>query len=320
MAEDNDAPNRKKRDPILMVGTIVLALALVVVISGYAYAEYVYTDNTPMEYGDKLKVDYVGSFHGWYDGYNPDDPAAFNGDKGTIFDTSLWSVARTQGEDTEDHKFANEFTKRTEDKYVPFDVTVGSGSALTAFENAVIGKKPGETVYVKIENGYGVVPKDNLRTWSTTEMKGWDRTEKMTVNTFMATFGMTSTAVTHYTNLEHPYGWKCDAVVGSDGYVFVTHHVNLTDPEIAYKSVKGGMTVKVTANGTTKFDLKIEFDEEYDADGIFKLIQFKYLGKTYYVTGVTLGADGKQTGFTFKDTEEIKGMHLYFKITVVGYQ
>jgi hypothetical protein len=312
MAEDNDAPNRKKRDPILMFGTIVLALALVVVISGYVYAEYVSSDNTPMEYGDKLKVDYVGSFYGWYDGYNPDDPAAFNGDKGTIFDTSLWSVAKSQGEDTEDHDFAYEFTKRAEDKYTPFDVTVGSGQALTAFENAVIGKKPGETVYVKIENGYGTVPDNNLRTWST-EMTGWDLTERMTVSMFMATFDKTSTAVISYTNLEHPYGWKCDAVVGSDGYVYVTHHVNLTD-DIAYKSVNGGMMVKVTANGTTKFDLKFEFDKDYYENE--KLIQFKYDGKTYYVTSVDETA-GK---FTFKDTDEIKGMDLYFKIIVVGYQ
>ncbi|MDR0778248.1 MAG: FKBP-type peptidyl-prolyl cis-trans isomerase [Methanomassiliicoccaceae archaeon] len=320
MAEDNDAPRRKGRDPILMVGTIVLALAFVVVISGYVYAEYISTDNTPAEYGKTVKVDYVGAYYGWYDGYNA-ETGAFDAAKGTIFDTSLWSVAKSQGEDNEEYSFSNEFKKRSEKDYVHFDVTPGSGKALTAFENAVIGKKPGDVVYIKIEDGYGTVPDDNLKKWDT-KMTGWNFTERMTSSVFMTTFDKTSTALTSYTNLEHPYGWKCDAVVGNDGYVMVTHNVKdlIDDPDKAYKAVNGGMSVKVTSNAdATKFNLEFIFDEDYYKAG--KLVQFKYDGKTYYVTEVAVAADGKtQTGFTTKDTTEIIGMDLYFKMTIIGYE
>ncbi|MDR0791410.1 MAG: hypothetical protein LBE47_02600, partial [Methanomassiliicoccaceae archaeon] len=182
-------------------------------------------------------------------------------------------------------------------------------------ENAVIGKRPGETVYIMIENGYGTVPEKNLRTWSTA-MDGWDITERMTDSVFRATFDITTTTIIGYAGLEHPYGWKCDAIVGNDGYVYVTHHVK--DGE-TYDAVNGGMSVVVSANAdVTKFDLKFEFDKEYYEDG--KLIQFKYHDKTYYVTDVEVDTvTNEQINFTFKDMDEIVGMTLYFKITVVEH-
>ncbi|MDR0791624.1 MAG: leucine-rich repeat protein [Methanomassiliicoccaceae archaeon] len=312
MAEGSDAPKRKKRDPILIIGAIVLTMALTTVMSGHAYAQHQQAEG--IEHGDSYKVDYVGSFYGWYDGYN-EDTDAFDGDKGTVFDTSLWSVASSHGNDVEDHDFAYDFTKRDESWYVPYNMTVGSGQTLTAFENAVIGKRPGEPVYIKIENGYGAVPENSLRTWSTA-MSGWDLTEKMTGSVFRSTFDITATTITNYTGLEHPYGWKCNAVVGNDGYVYVTHLIEMGE---TYDAVNGGMSTIVSANThPTKFDLKIEFDKEYYESG--KLIQFKHNGEKYYVTDVEVDAvTEEQVRFTSKDTNEIVGMTLYFKITVVSY-
>jgi len=312
MSDDADTPRKKGRDPILMIGTIVLALAFVVVISGYAYGEIFGNDsNEPAKYGDAVKVNYVGSFYGWYDGHEQDGDQ-FSGEFGMVFDTSLWSVASNG-----DIQKSWGFTERKQEQYVPFNVTIGSGNALEGFETALIGMKPGETKWIIIQNGYGEVPEAQTQTWDmTTEM---EYTEKISAAEFRGTFGLTTSAPGFYSDLEHPYGWISQAVVNSDGTVTVTH---LVEPDTTY-TVNDYMTVEVTVSSDpTKFSIEFIFDGDKEvvetdpATGAVQIIEFKHGGQTYYITNI----DEAAGEFTTKSSREVVGMDLYFMITFVGYQ
>jgi len=306
MADDVDTPRKKGRDPILMIGTIALAVAFLVVISGYAYGELFGSDsNEPARYGDTVKVDYVGSFYGWYDG----NDGTVNG---AVFDTSLWSVAGN-----EDIWKSWGFTERKEEQYVPFSVTIGSGNALTNFETALIGMKPGETKWILIENGYGDVPAANVQKWGMTATIQY--TETMSAAEFRGTFDLTTASPGVYSDLDHPYGWKSQAVFNSDGTVMVTH---LVDTGIEYE-VKNSMdevimTVEVVSLDATTFDVEFTFVDVVYTDvttGDIQLIEFKSGGETFYITNI----DETASEFTTKSTREVVGMDLYFKITFVGY-
>ncbi|MDR2867021.1 MAG: FKBP-type peptidyl-prolyl cis-trans isomerase [Methanomassiliicoccaceae archaeon] len=318
MADENEVPKKDKRDPILMIGTIVLALAFVVVIGGYVYGELVPGEQGPMKFGDKVKVDYVGSYYGYYDGHVIE---GFEYDKAdtVIFDTSLWSVASSKGTGDEQYNFSYEFTKKAEESYSPFNVTIGSGGALKDFENALIGKKPGDIVHVSIPEAYGTVNALKMSEWGETK-SDMPLTEMMTVAVFKATFGIDTPSQGPYAGLSHPYGWKSDAVVNSDGSVIVTH---LVENGGSYKS-NDRLSTDVSFNDDGTFNVKFTVDHVFTNDTAtsVRLVEFKSGGQTYYITDV----DEDKTDWYFKakikdsTTNETTGMTLYFVITVVGYQ
>ena len=306
MAEDTDVPNRKTRDPILMIGTIVLALAFVVVSSSYVYGHFAPDPKEPVRYGDSVRVDYVGSFYGWYDGFN-DSTGGFDGAIGVVFDTSLRSVAS----DGDKYPKSWEFREREERDYMPLDVTVGSGGALADFEKALIGMVPGESKYIMIPKGYGDVPEANIRVW---EKSGtMNLTETISVTEFEATFGLTNANGT-YTNLLHPYGWKSDAWCNQDGTV-VVHH--LVENGKTY-TVNHDMTITVSGMGSGKFNVTFDITVTNVPDVGIKLIEFKSGGQTFFITDV--GNDFFITKSGTGSRNEVIGMDLYFKITLVGYQ
>jgi len=306
MADDTDAPSKKGRDPILMIGTIVLLLAFVVVISGYVIAEFQSEPKVPAEYGNKVKVDYIGSYYGWYDE-----------EGAVVFDTSMWSIAN-------DDNIAKswEFTKRAESQYVPFNVTIGSGGALADFENILIGMKPGETARISIENAYGIVPDAKFNTWNmstvsaapTDPLQPFSLTETMSVDMYKATFGVDTVVPGPQPELKHPYGWMSSAFCSTTGIVTVTHIVTdvTTDDANVYKNVDGSITATVTNLTATTFDVTFAFPDYVEG----KLIKFQHGGQSFFVTSV----DTVAGTFTTKSTEERVGMTLYFVITFVDYQ
>ncbi|MCL2786872.1 MAG: FKBP-type peptidyl-prolyl cis-trans isomerase [Methanomassiliicoccaceae archaeon] len=297
MTEDADVPNRKKRDPILMIGTIVLTLAFVVVISGYAYAQFVSDDGGQAKYGDRVKVDYVGSYYDWYDG-----------EGAVVFDTSLWSVAND-----DDIAKSYEFTKREERQYVPFNVTIGSAGALKDFENAIIGLSPGDTARIEIPNAYGVLDPSNIKKWDRSGME-LDKVQKMLLDEFRLTFGLGTVYPGKYTELQHPYGWTCTATVGSDGFAYVEHHV-ASGKTYPVGDGDARMTVAVSDGSvSSKFAMEFDFKEEFDGNGNLKLIQFMFEGSKYYVI------DADVDFFYTKNLAEREGITLFFVITFVGYQ
>jgi FKBP-type peptidyl-prolyl cis-trans isomerase 2 len=297
MSEDGDVPSRKGRDPILMIGAIVLALAFAVVISNYAYGELAPASNEPAGYGNAVNVNYVGSYYGYY----IDDKGNVN-DDAVIFDTSLWAVAKFFEDDAGKYNFSWEFTKKTENQCVPFKVTIGSGGALADFENVLIGMKPGDTARVFIKDAYGEVSPAKEKTWNKT--LNFSIMETMSVDAYKTMFALDVVYPGPQPVMKHPYGWTSSAFCGSDGIVTVTHDV--TDK--TYENVDGSIKTTVTTTSPTTFKIDLDFPKN---DG--KLIEFKYGGQKYYVTGV--GA----TTFNTKSTDERTGMDMFFVITFVAY-
>jgi FKBP-type peptidyl-prolyl cis-trans isomerase 2 len=307
MSEEADVQKRSGRDPILMIGTIILAVAFLVVISGHVIGQFSSDDNEPMKYGDKVKVDYVGSYYGYYD------------EGGFIFDTSQWDVAMLFGNDSgEEPFFSWEFTEKTESKCVPFNVSIGSGGALMPFEKAIIGLKPGDQIRVAIEakDGYGIVPAAKQTDWEKTV--SMPMMETMSVRMFKATSDITDVTPRTYSGLQHPYGWTSDAFFNSNGTVTVTH--NVADGGV-YKMSGDKIDVTTDLKGDGTFDVTFDIDFESSGSGEpdeIKLIEIKSGGKTYYITHV-YDSPGSPY-FTTKSTDEKTGMMLYFVIIVVGYQ
>lgn len=99
---------------------LVASLALIAGCTGQA--------DTTVDKGDNVSVDYIG----WYD-------------NGTIFDTSIASVAQEAG-------IYNAL--RT---YGPMSFVAGSGQVISGFDNATIGMKVGESKNVTLdpEEAYG---------------------------------------------------------------------------------------------------------------------------------------------------------------------
>jgi len=297
MAEDTETPNKKGKDPILLVGTVVLILAFSVVIGGYAYGEFASESKEPATYGSQVKVDYIGSYYGYYDE-----------EGAVVFDTSKWSIAN-------DENIAKswEFTKREEKQYTPFNVTIGSGGALTDFENILIGMRPGETVRIAIPDAYGTVKEAQYRTWEKT-MK-FEATETMSVEAYKLTFGIDRNILPGpQPEAKHPYGWMSDAVCDSNGIVTVIHKVTAeaADDKNVYWNADKSMRSTVTKD--TYGDLQVTFEFPDHQPG--RLIEFVFEGQKYYITDI----DEDAGEFTTKSTDEKTGMTLYFVITFVAYQ
>ncbi|MDR0198580.1 MAG: FKBP-type peptidyl-prolyl cis-trans isomerase [Methanomassiliicoccaceae archaeon] len=291
MSEDTDVPTKKGRDPILMIGAIVLALAFAVVISGYAYGEFTTEAKEPAKYGSAVKVDYIGSYYGYYDE-----------DGAVVFDTSKWSIASDEG-----IAKSWEFTERDEKQYVPFSVNIGSGGALRDFENILIGMKPGDTVRIKIPDAYGVVKPAEYRHWDlSTDFNDLSVTETMSIDMYKTMFALDTVYPGPQPDMKHPYGWMSSAFYDSTGIVTVTHHV---EDGKDYFDKDENIKFTVTTTSATTFNLAIEFSEDQDG----RLIEFRYGGQKYFITEF----DG--TAFTTKNTDERTGMDLYFVITFVDY-
>lgn len=139
------AGNKQKRDiePIMAISFVVFLLASVAVLSVFVYDNYIFAeDEVVIVPGSKVEVDYTGSIFGYYDEVGA-----------LIFDTSVKNHA-----EKESYNKVGNFTRTS---FKPLEVTPGSGKALTLFENALIGKKVGDTVRVTILQGEGYISKNN---------------------------------------------------------------------------------------------------------------------------------------------------------------
>jgi FKBP-type peptidyl-prolyl cis-trans isomerase 2 len=129
----------------------LISIALVIVMfAGLAGMTYVDEEGWPWENeeeekevikiqeGDEVTVDYTGRFLG------------AGGELGPVFDTSEPEVARNES-------IPKSQSFRMRPTYDDLTFTVGSGKMIKGFEEAVIGKKEGEsfTVTIPPEDGYG---------------------------------------------------------------------------------------------------------------------------------------------------------------------
>ncbi|HEY3420065.1 MAG TPA: FKBP-type peptidyl-prolyl cis-trans isomerase [Methanomassiliicoccales archaeon] len=141
--------------------------------------------------GNTVKVDYVGKL--------PD---------GRVFDTSLASVAN----DASVPKSLS-FVLRSNSSYSPLSFTVGSGSLIAGFNNAVIGMKIGETKTVTIppSEAYGNLVLSKVTNFNLTETK--NVYENMSFSQFITKYSVT--AVAGMTVTDPVYKWPVKVLLAN---------------------------------------------------------------------------------------------------------
>jgi len=117
--EESIKTSKKNYLPLIIAVLVILAVAVFVILS---------VSKPKLEIGDVVELDYVGSL-----------------EDGTIFDTSIQEIGTQAG------------LERT--KYSTLTITLGSGSLIQGFEEALVGMKKGETktVTIPVEKAYGEV-------------------------------------------------------------------------------------------------------------------------------------------------------------------
>ncbi len=290
---------KKKRDPIFSVCFVVFVVACVGVLGVYVDEHYIQSDDTAVSYGDTVTVDYTGSYYAYYDQ-----------EGAVIFDTSLSGV-----DGNDDYVKANEYSKGS---LSSIDVTVGDGSYLEMFENALVGHKVGDRIEVTIPVGDGyVAPGDSMHN-GVSNVLSIPSTQTMTKNAFDDMYpdvDLTAGTAVHFTTA---YGWEANAY-----YDVTTNSVVIVNmPSVGERysyvgnedSSFGDVYYTVNSIGDDgNYSVTISFENTIAAgDGIQMVQALDANGNTVYVTDV----DGST--FSYKTCAERCNIVLYFVITVVS--
>ncbi len=284
-------------DPIIKVSFVVFMLACVIVLGSTVYDKTL-ADHTSAaaEYGDKVIVDYVGSYYVYYEE-----------DGAVIFDTTLKSV----GDNNADYVKSWEYSKTS---YSTISLTIGNGKYLSMFENAIIGHHTGDKITVKIPaaDAYGLVSDSQKGTCSLSAGEA-SIVKEYTSAQFKEFFGKDApSAGTVNQKMTSPYGWDAFVSVDTDGKV-VVNYSNVIAGDTLY-NVNKNLDLKVTsvADGIISYEYKFK---DTKADGTDKIELVKAIVDDSFVYVYSLGDDS----FSYKTTEEKIGMDLYFTITFVGF-
>lgn len=274
-------------DPIIAVSFVVFLLACVIVIGATVVDKTVADHTEPnAEYGDEVVVNYTGSFYAYYDQ-----------DGAMIFDTSLSGVG-------EDPKYTKswEFNRTS---YATITVTIGSGSYLAMFEDALIGHHPGETVQVLIPaaEAYGLLTDSDIGSLSLTagSVPAVQTFTAADYKTFFELDAPSAGSAPAY--VVSPYGWTAVAVTNTDGTVTVNYI-----PEVDDYTLNEYVTLKVTA-----IDDVISFTYVISGADSGYLIRTIVDGQYVYIT------EFDDEEFSYKTTDEEIGMDLYFTIVLESY-
>lgn len=293
---------KKKRDPIFSVCFVIFVVAAVAVLGSFVYSEYIQEDTTRVAYGDKVVVDYTGSY---YDYYDKEDAV--------IFDTSFRSIGESA-----DYKKANDFSKTS---YSTFDVTVGSGKALKMFEESLVGHKVGDEVRVHIPAGEGYNSGNTaVKTLSAYSVP---LTQEYTLTQFKNLYPDISLTAGVSKDFTTVYGWAAIAVLDGSNTVNVTNSTTLEneydygkDTGLKEKNVAYDSASK-TINFTFALDeSKITKVGEQTADNVqtIQMIKVDFGGIDSYITSYNTSTGD----IYYKQTDEKNDIDLYFVIKIVS--
>ncbi len=140
---------KREHEPITMVCFVVLLLACAIVIGTWASDQISGDSSETVQYGDSVTIDYTGSLYAYYD-QGTDEV------KPVIFDTTLSSVGKNSN-----NLFVSSFNKTS---FGSTAITLGAGKFLSQFEEALMGKKVGDTVRVPAFIGYHAAVENKLAT------------------------------------------------------------------------------------------------------------------------------------------------------------
>jgi len=284
---------KKSRDPIFMVCLVIFVIAAVAVIGVQIQKSCFPAGDVMASTGDDVTVNYIGTF---YDEYGKENAV--------VFDTSLSDIANNDG-----IAKSNDFSKRT--SYSALEFTIGGGTVLEKFNNAVIGHKVGDTFKVKIDaiDGY-------VSTSVTGELKTSNNVMSATVSMSKTEFTSAYSAV----KLVSGQNVKFTSNYGWDAYAYLTDNDNIV--VVTYKPVKGE-SYKVFDNGTTTVNFyvsgvgseityNIGIENPKTVEGGIQMIKLDLGDKTIYITDI------KGDSIFYKEGAEKENQDLYFEITLVS--
>jgi FKBP-type peptidyl-prolyl cis-trans isomerase 2 len=187
----NDTGGLAKTALIIIVVLVMLSASTLVIVLYQGNQDETNKKNRAVATGDTVKVDYIGKLS-----------------DGRVFDTSLASVANDAGVPK-----SLVFSLRTNSSYTPLSFTVGSGSLIAGFNNAVVGMKVGETKTVDIppSEGYGNLVMSKVTNFNLTETK--NVYEEMSFAQFKAKY--TVTAVSGMTLIDPVYKWPVNVLLAN---------------------------------------------------------------------------------------------------------
>jgi FKBP-type peptidyl-prolyl cis-trans isomerase 2 len=311
--EENETVEKRDRDPIVWTCLVVLMIASVAVLGVYVNDNYISAGPSAAN-GNTVEVDFIGTLYGEY-----------GADNAAVFDTSLWSVANN-----ESILKTNDFTLKSESSYKLSSVTIGKKAYLSAFENAIIGMKVGETKNITISVGDGYYSDvSSYVTYNADSTFTCYMTENFPKESFESLYDTTITSTLD--DLTSPYGWKASAVLNStDNTVDVTYYATAGTEYVALDNTMGKVNtqVKSVSGGMITYSYEVE---RYTALSVsetgvtsIQQLEVKQGLKTLYIDEVTVSGNAVSS-YEIKDislsssvtvSKEIYNEVLHFQITL----
>ncbi len=187
----NDTGGLAKTALIIIVVLVLLSASTLAIVLYQGNQDATNQKNRTVVNGDTVNVNYIGKL--------PD---------GRVFDTSLLNVANNASIPK-----SLSFTLQANTSYTPLSFTVGGGTLITGFNNAVIGMKVGETKTVDISpsEAYGNLDMSKVTTFNLTETK--NVYEDMSFAQFKAKYSVT--AVAGMTVTDPVYKWPVIVLIAN---------------------------------------------------------------------------------------------------------
>ena len=280
-------------DPIIL-GSFAVFLAACLVVTGVTIYGIVAGDssNETAEYGDTVLVDYTGSYFAYYDQ-----------DGAVIFDTTDEDIANSES-------YAKSYDFKTKEDYSTVSVKIGNGTYLAAFEDALIGLKPGQEARVTITDGYGSLT-DGVDKFTVAKKGSPDytmaRVSTISLSDYQKLFGTTDTPGAGFTKVKSPYGWDVNVTGNSNSTVTIDYGAFVTVGDYT----ENGVTISVLADPTDVITYEYKIAENFDENA--KMLKTVFDGKIVYVIGAN------DTQFTYKTTDERVGTTMYFVIKLIEF-
>ena len=292
---------KKKRDPIFSVCFVIFVVAAVAVLGSFINSEYIQEDTTKVAYGDKVVVNYTGSYYDYYDNENA-----------VIFDTSFRSIGESA-----DYKKANDFSKSS---YSTFDVTVGSKKALELFELSLVGHKVGDEVRVMIPAGQGYNAEPRIGDLSDCSINLKQTYTATQFKNLYPDVKLNNSTPVEFTTV---YGWKALATTDNVD-VIVTNNSTTFEGEYKYGGEDTGLLVKGatydSANETIDFKFELDTAKVHKVGGpveniqTIQMIKVNLNGVDTYLTSYNTNTGVIQ----YKQTAENSNISLFFVIKIVS--
>ncbi|MCL2032116.1 MAG: FKBP-type peptidyl-prolyl cis-trans isomerase [Methanomassiliicoccaceae archaeon] len=302
---DEEFKVKKERDPIMTVCFVVFMLTVCVITGATVYNNYLKADDSIAVSGSAVSVNYIGTYYDYYGEGNY-----------AVFDTSRWNVTNN-----DDITKGNDFTPNPESAHRPLSFTIGDGSLLSGFNNAVIGHKIGEKIRVMIPAGEGYNAASTDATMSTATVITIPSTEVLTLTQFSAIYGH---ELKGYEDIEKSaYGWPASASYNSANNTVTMRYMPQTGTTYTMTdSDFGTVSLNVTAvSGTTISYRYVVSDyttvSTQGSDKEIQMIMLDFGTEKWYIVSVTDHGTGTADSFTYRTTGERYNQDLYFEIEIV---